>query len=62
MDDRASMRACMDDAGCSKMTIRQAEHFYQNGGSEGLIAVRVPVAAMSRKRSVKAETTGQADP
>ena len=37
MVDWASMRECMTDAGCSEATLRQAEHFYQNGSAEDLI-------------------------
>ena len=37
MVDWASMRECMNDAGCSESTIRRAEHFYQSGSAEDLI-------------------------
>ena len=37
MVDWASMRECMNDAGCSESTIRRAEHFYQIGSAEDLI-------------------------
>ena len=37
MVDWTSMKEYMEDAGCSEIAIRRAEHFYQGGNSDALI-------------------------
>lgn len=37
MDDWASMRECMKDAGCSAAAIERAESCYQSGRAEELV-------------------------
>ena len=37
MDERISLRSCMQDAGCTEDSIRQAEALLASGDSEALI-------------------------
>ena len=37
MDERSSLRSCMEDAGCAENSIRQAEAHLASGDRQGLI-------------------------